>query len=71
LKKLILFLFVKIFAITIYIGSAANLTYVMPEIIKKFNKQKKNKFFQILLLKNLQNFNKSYINLIKSALKVL
>ena len=38
--KKILFLFfssVYIFASTIYVASAANLTYVMPEIIKKFN----------------------------------
>jgi len=39
LKKFIIFLFVKIFATTIYIGSAANLTYVMPVIIKKFNEK--------------------------------
>jgi len=42
LRKLIIFFFTKIFATTIYIGSAANLTYVMPEIIKKFNDQYPN-----------------------------
>jgi len=49
LKKLILFLFVKLFATTIYIGSAANLTYVMPEIIKKFNKKYPNIKVKIIL----------------------
>jgi len=49
LKKLIILLFVKIFATTIYIGSAANLTYVMPEIIKKFNKKYPNIKVKIIL----------------------
>jgi len=39
MKKILLFLIsgLWLFASTIYVASAANLTYVMPEIIKKFN----------------------------------
>jgi len=49
LRKFIIFLFVKIFATTIYVGSAANLTYVMPAIIKKFNKKYPNIKVRLIL----------------------
>jgi len=50
LKKLVIFLFVlKLFASTVYIGSAANLTYAMPEIIKAFNKKYPNIHLKVIL----------------------
>jgi len=40
LKKIfLLILTIKLFATTIYIGSAANLTYALPELIKSFKKK--------------------------------
>jgi len=42
MKKFILFLFNFLFASNIYVAASANLTYVMPEIIKKFNQKYPN-----------------------------
>jgi len=50
MKKLLFFLFVlKIFASTIYIGSAANLTYAMPDLIKAFNKKYPDVHVKVIL----------------------
>lgn len=50
MKKLFfLFFAVTLFAKTVYVASAANLTYVMPEIIKVFNQKYPNIKIDLLL----------------------